>query len=47
MPAANFRSGLTFIDSEENVQKLLPTIKEMAGHRLIVREKVTIEGVAD
>ena len=38
---------LTFIDSEENVLKLLPTIKEMAGHRLIVREKVTIEGVAD
>ena len=38
---------LTFIDSEENVQKLLPTIKEMAGHRLIVREKVTIEGEAD
>ena len=38
---------LTFIDSEEHVQNVLPKIKEMAGHRLIVREKVTIEGEAD
>src|SRR5712692_508492 len=38
---------LTFIDLEDHVQKLLPTIKELAGHRLIVREKVTIEGEAD
>jgi len=38
---------LTFIDTEEHVQQLMPTIKEMAGHRLIVREKVTIEGEAD
>jgi hypothetical protein len=26
---------------------VLPTIKEMAGNRLIVREKVTLEGEAD
>jgi uncharacterized protein len=38
---------LTFIDKEEHVDRVLPTIKEMAGHRLIVREKVTIEGEAD
>jgi uncharacterized protein len=38
---------LTFIDKEEHVDRVLPTIKEMAGHRLIVREKVTIEGEPD
>ena len=38
---------LTFIDKEEHVDRVLPKIKEMAGHRLIVREKVTIEGEAD
>ena len=38
---------LTFIDKEEHVDRVLPTIKEMAGQRLIVREKVTIEGEAD
>jgi PII-like signaling protein len=38
---------LTFIDKEEHVQRVLPQIKKMAGHRLIVREKVVIEGEAD
>jgi uncharacterized protein len=38
---------LTFIDKEEHVDRVLPTIKEMAGNRLIVREKVTLEGEAD
>ena len=38
---------LTFIDKEEHVDRVLPQIKQMAGHRLIVREKVTIEGEAD
>jgi PII-like signaling protein len=34
---------LTFIDNEEHVGRVLPHIKEMAPHRLIVSEKVTIE----
>ena len=34
---------LTFIDYEEHVQRVLPTLKEMAPHRLIVFEKVNIE----
>lgn len=34
---------LTFIDYEEHVQRVLPTLKEMAPHRLIVSEKVNIE----
>jgi PII-like signaling protein len=38
---------LTFIDKEEHVERVLPQIKQMAGHRLIVREKVVIEGEAD
>ena len=38
---------LTFIDKEEHVERVLPQIKKMAGHRLIVREKVVIEGEAD
>lgn len=38
---------LTFIDKEEHIDRVLPKIKEMAGHRLIVREKVTLEGEAD
>ena len=38
---------LTFIDKQEHVERVLPQIREMAGHRLIVREKVTIEGEAD
>jgi hypothetical protein len=38
---------LIFIDKEEHVDRVLPHVKEMAGHRLIVREKVVIEGEAD
>jgi uncharacterized protein len=34
---------LTFIDSDEHVQRVLPKLKEMAAHRLIVWEKVNIE----
>jgi PII-like signaling protein len=34
---------LTFIDTEEHVERVLPTLKEMAPHRLIVWEKVHIE----
>jgi PII-like signaling protein len=34
---------LTFIDAEEHVNRVLPHIKEMAPHRLVVSEKVTIE----
>lgn len=38
---------LTFIDKEEHVDRVMPQIKTMAGHRLIVREKVVIEGEAE
>jgi PII-like signaling protein len=34
---------LIFIDTEEHVDRVLPHIKEMAQHRLIVSEKVTLE----
>ena len=34
---------LTFIDTEEHVERVLPHIKEMAPHRLIVSEKVSLE----
>jgi PII-like signaling protein len=34
---------LTFIDSEEHIQRVLPRLKEMAAHRLIVWENVHIE----
>lgn len=34
---------LTFIDTEEHVDRVLPHIKEMAPHRLIVSEKVVLE----
>ena len=34
---------ITFIDAEEHVQRVLPRLKEMAPHRLIVWEKVHIE----
>ncbi len=34
---------LTFIDHEEHVQRVLPKLKEMAPHRLIVWETVHIE----
>jgi PII-like signaling protein len=34
---------LTFIDTEEHVERVLPRLREMAAHRLIVWEKVHIE----
>jgi uncharacterized protein len=34
---------ITFIDAEEHVERVLPKLKEMAPHRLIVWEKVHIE----
>jgi uncharacterized protein len=34
---------LTFVDKADHIDRVLPQIKEMAGHRLIVRENVTIE----
>lgn len=32
-----------FVDTDEHVGRVLPTLKEMAAHRLIVRENVVIE----
>ncbi|HEY6763408.1 MAG TPA: DUF190 domain-containing protein [Candidatus Sulfotelmatobacter sp.] len=34
---------ITFVDTEEHVTRVLPTLKEMAAHRLIVRENVVLE----
>jgi hypothetical protein len=34
---------ITFVDTDEHVNRVLPTLKEMATHRLIVRENVMIE----
>ena len=34
---------VTFVDSEEHVARVLPTLKQMAAGRLIVREAVHIE----
>lgn len=34
---------LTFVDTDEHVQRVLPRLKEMAAHRLIVRENVVLE----
>jgi RND family efflux transporter MFP subunit len=34
---------ITFVDTDEHVNRVLPTLKEMAAHRLIVRENVVIE----
>ena len=31
---------IEFVDTEENVQRVLPTLKEMVRHRLIVKQKV-------
>jgi hypothetical protein len=39
---------LTFIDNDEHVERVLPVLKQMAPHRLIVWEKVHIEqGLSD
>ena len=34
---------ITFVDTDEHVSRVLPTLKEMAAHRLIVRENVVLE----
>ncbi len=34
---------VTFIDTDENVSRVMPHLREMASHRLIVRENVVIE----
>ena len=34
---------ITFVDTDEHVSGVLPTLKEMAAHRLIVRENVVLE----
>ena len=34
---------IIFVDLEEHVSRVLPKLFELAPHRLIVREKVTIE----
>ncbi len=34
---------IIFVDTDEHVARVLPTLKEMAEHRLIVRENVVIE----
>ena len=34
---------LTFVDTDEHVQRVLPALRQMAAHRLIVRENVLIE----
>ncbi len=34
---------IIFVDFEEHVERVLPKLREMAPHRLIVRENVVIE----
>lgn len=34
---------VSFVDTEEHVSRVLPRLREMAAHRLIVRENVVIE----
>ena len=34
---------IVFVDTEEHVNRVLPTLKEMAAHRMIVRENVVLE----
>ena len=34
---------IIFVDTDEHVNRVLPTLKEMAAHRLIVRENVILE----
>ena len=34
---------VTFVDTDEHVSRVLPKLREMAAHRLIVRENVVIE----
>jgi PII-like signaling protein len=34
---------IVFVDTDEHVNRVLPTLKEMAARRLIVRENVVLE----
>lgn len=34
---------IIFVDTDEHVNRVLPTLKEMAAHHLIVRENVVLE----
>jgi PII-like signaling protein len=34
---------ITFVDTDEHVSRVRPTLKEMAANRLIVRENVVLE----
>ena len=34
---------VVFVDTDEHVNRVLPTLKAMAAHRLIVRENVVLE----
>jgi PII-like signaling protein len=34
---------ISFVDTDEHVNRVLPRLREMAAHRLIVRENVVIE----
>jgi uncharacterized protein len=34
---------ISFVDTDEHVTRVLPRLREMAAHRLIVRENVVIE----
>jgi PII-like signaling protein len=34
---------IIFVDTDEHVGRVLPKLKEMAAHRLIVRENVVLE----
>jgi PII-like signaling protein len=34
---------IVFVDTDEHVTRVLPTLKEMAANRLIVRENVVLE----
>ena len=34
---------LTFVDTDEHIARVLPKLREMAAHRLIVRENVVVE----
>ena len=34
---------ISFVDTDEHVERVLPKLREMSAHRLIVRENVTIE----
>jgi uncharacterized protein len=34
---------VTFVDTDQHIERVLPVLKEMAAHRLIVRENVVVE----